>query len=123
MVFSAMTSRREGKSYRSLAVGNTPPSVVRAILFSVRTRPIAVRCVFDKMVNSCCVHGCHNRSNRERDRHFHNIPAVVRGKDNETEELTSNRRREWLAQLRLKDVTFDSKARRTVCSDHFVNGE
>ncbi|KAK7489625.1 hypothetical protein BaRGS_00019020 [Batillaria attramentaria] len=76
------------------------------------------------MVNSCCVKDCYNiqKPGRENDRRYFQVPAVVCGKGEETFQLTSRRRREWLAQLKLKGLTFESTSRRFVCSDHFVSG-
>ena len=63
----------------------------------------------------CCVRDCHNRSDRDRDKKFFSVPFVVSGKGKETKELTSKRRREWLAQLRLTDeLQFMYKT----CIDH-----
>ncbi|XP_070178412.1 serine/arginine repetitive matrix protein 1-like isoform X2 [Littorina saxatilis] len=75
------------------------------------------------MVSSCCVKTCHNRQDRDRDRRFFSLPHVVKGRGKETRDLTARRRREWLAQLQLKNFNFESTARRYVCSDHFVNGQ
>ncbi|KAK7485549.1 hypothetical protein BaRGS_00023237 [Batillaria attramentaria] len=85
-----------------------------------------ISCVqVDKMVNSCCVKDCYNtqKPGRENDRRYFQVLAVVCGKGEETFQLTSRRRREWLAQLKLKGLTFESTARRFVCSDHFVSGK
>ena len=58
------------------------------------------------MGKSCCIKGGHNRQNREQDWHCFLIPNVAINKGKEMEELTSRRRREWLAQLKLKGLTF-----------------
>jgi hypothetical protein len=76
-----------------------------------------------KMVSSCCVRDCHNRQDREQDRRYFVVPRVVTGKGPEMKELTSRRRREWIAQLNLKTLTFDTIPDRYVCSDHFINGK
>ena len=77
----------------------------------------------NKMVQKCCVKFCHNRSDRDTDRRFYSIPNVINKKGESMKELTTRRRREWIAQLQLKTATFESKARKHVCSDHFVNGK
>ena len=47
-----------------------------------------------KMVNSCCVRGCHNKQGREKDRRYFVVPRVLTGKEREMEELATRGRRE-----------------------------
>ena len=75
-----------------------------------------------------------SQQTREQDWRYFSIQSVAINKGEEVEEATSRRQREWLAQLKLTDLTFiawkgeercmhgESKARRTVCSDYCVNG-
>ena len=58
--------------------------------------------VSNKMVKFCAVVGCGNRSNRDKDKSFYRLPAVVTNQGAHTEELSDKRRRSWLAAIRRK---------------------
>lgn len=139
MVFERMTSRVAKTAVAPLAYGNALVAMCslcarfaysgtdsrhRMVSRWRQRRRITEQFHSCKMVNTCCVKNCHNRQNRERDRRYFSIPIVIKTQGKQTEELTSRRRREWVAQLSLKKVTFDSDTtHKFVCSDHFVNGK
>jgi hypothetical protein len=57
------------------------------------------------MVNTCVVYGCTNRStDGHSELKFFDIPKIVKHQGNRTEELTTERRRLWLA--RINNVTY-----------------
>ena len=73
------------------AIGNTRISV-SASVFSIRCRlffSILVTTVQSKMVNFCCIVGCTNRSNRERDISFFSIPAILQNQGEHAVELST----------------------------------
>ena len=43
------------------------------------------------MVNFCAIYGCSNRSNRETNKSFYRLPAVIRNQGERTEELSLRR--------------------------------
>jgi len=73
------------------------------------------------MVHTCVVYGCHNRANDSTKRGFYVFPIIRLHEDKQTEELSKERRRKWIAAIGRKDFTPSIHAR--VCSDHFVDGE
>ena len=75
------------------------------------------------MMNFCAVVGCGNRSNREKEKSFYRLPAVITAQGKETEQLSDKRRQSWLAAIRRKDIKVSSYAYIRVCSDHFVCGK
>ena len=74
------------------------------------------------MVNYCRVLGCHNRSDRESDRQFYRLPEIITREGEKTQELSSERRRLWLAKLN-QDFTGKNLKNIRVCSDHFVKSK
>ena len=77
------------------------------------------------MVMNCCeVMGCHKVASKESDKRFSKkYPSRnFSTKDEETRELTTRRRRLWLAPLKLKDRASLSKRKQSGYSNHFVNG-
>ncbi|XP_041347756.1 uncharacterized protein LOC121367563 isoform X1 [Gigantopelta aegis] len=74
------------------------------------------------MVNYCNVLQCHNRSNRETDRSFYRIPAIIRNQGQACETLSSQRRLKWLSRLN-QDFTGKNLGNVRVCSDHFIMGK
>ncbi|KAI0237042.1 hypothetical protein LSAT2_012488 [Lamellibrachia satsuma] len=74
------------------------------------------------MVNYCNVYGCSNKGDREVDRSFFRIPAVIRNQGEVCETLSSRRRRQWLANLN-QDFTGKNLGNVRVCSDHFLSGK
>ena len=56
-----------------------------------------------KMVNFCAVVGCSSRSNRDKEKGFYRLPAVITNQGKQTQELSETRRRSWLAAIRMKD--------------------
>ena len=76
-----------------------------------------------KMVNFCAVVGCSSRSNRDKEKSFYRLPAVITNQGKQTQELSERRRRSWLAAIRRKDIKSESYAYMRVCSEHFVSGK
>ncbi|XP_061180824.1 uncharacterized protein LOC133189472 [Saccostrea echinata] len=76
------------------------------------------------MVNTCVVWGCTNRSKAgDSSLRFYDIPKVIEHQGIQTKELTSERRRIWLARINRADFLPDpSKRHFKVCSDHFIQG-
>ena len=74
------------------------------------------------MVNFCAVLGCSNRSNREKDKGYYRIPAIVSRSKPKKQALSVERRATWLARLRRKDLAADAVAFNRVCGDHFISG-
>ncbi|WAR07398.1 hypothetical protein MAR_017356 [Mya arenaria] len=74
------------------------------------------------MIIKCSVIGCSNRKDREKDLQYYRIPAVIKNQGDECERLSTNRRRQWLAQL---GQSFENKNIDNVriCSAHFVKGK
>ena len=75
-----------------------------------------------KMVNYCRVIGCHNNSTREKDRHFYRLPEIITNQCKKTSELSTERRRLWLARLQ-QDFSGKNLKNIRVCSDHFVSSK
>ena len=55
-----------------------------------------------KMVNFCAVVGCSSRSNRDKEKSFYRLPAVITNQGKQTQELSERIRRSWLAAIRRK---------------------
>ena len=62
------------------------------------------------MGKSCAVYGCSNRSNRENDRRYFSIPAVIKHCDEKTKVMSRERRNKWLAAIKREDLTEDKFA-------------
>ena len=60
------------------------------------------------MVNLCAAFGCSNRSNRERDKGYFRIPAIVTRSNAEKQALSFERRATWLSRIRREDLGEDS---------------
>ena len=74
------------------------------------------------MVNFCAVLGCSNRFNREKDKGYYRIPAIVSRSKPKKQALSVERRATWLARLRRENVAADATAFNRVCGDHFISG-
>ena len=74
------------------------------------------------MVNFCAVFGCGNRGDRNKDKHFFRLPSVVTHQGEQTLDLTTRRRAEWLRRIRRNDLRPANYPYTRVCSDHFVSG-
>ena len=83
-----------------------------------------IRIIDDKevIVNFCAVLGCSNRSNREKDKGYCRIPAIVSRSKPKKQALSVERRATWLARLRREDLAADATAFNRVCGDHFISG-
>ena len=74
------------------------------------------------MVNFCVVYGCSNRSNREKDRIYFRLPAIITRPNEEKQALSKERRATWLARIRRDDLSSNPSDFVRVCSDHFISG-
>ncbi|CAC5403235.1 unnamed protein product [Mytilus coruscus] len=76
------------------------------------------------MVNTCVVYGCTNRSKPgDTDLKFFDIPKLIKHQGIQTEELSIERRRVWLARINRANFDPDpTKRHLKVCSDHFITG-
>ena len=76
---------------------------------------------------SCGVVGCSNNKRRDKTLRFYKLPAVVRGSDVKTLELSIRRRQQWLANINRRDLTamqlHETKSTLMVCCKHFISGE
>ena len=66
--------------------------------------------------------GCSNRSNREKDKRYCRIPAIVSRSKPKKQALSVEHRAIWLARLRREDLLGDATEFYRVCGDHFVSG-
>ena len=71
------------------------------------------------MVLTCCVIGCFSRGGRDNVA-FHSIPSVIVHQGEKVRELSTKRRREWIAKINRKNWTPKKHSR--VCSLHFLDG-
>ena len=78
--------------------------------------------VYCAMVNFCAVYGCSNRSNRETDRSYFRLPAIITRPNDEKQALSKERRATWLARIRRDDLSSNPSDFVRVCSDHFISG-
>ena len=74
------------------------------------------------MVNFCAVFGCSNRSNREKDKSYFRIPAIVTRSNAKKRALSIERRATWLSRIRREDLGADPSVFHRVCGDHFISG-
>ena len=68
------------------------------------------------------VFGCGNRGDRNKDKHFFRLPSVVTHQGEQTLNLTTRRRAEWLRRILRNDLRPANYPYTRVCSDHFVSG-
>ncbi|KAM4527725.1 uncharacterized protein PAE49_024445 [Odontesthes bonariensis] len=73
------------------------------------------------MPQVCFVFGCCNRSNREKGKGYYRVPKVIAHRGEKWKKLTQQRRKKWIANLRLQTGVAES-ANARVCGDHFVKG-
>ena len=73
------------------------------------------------MVHFCCVYGCSSRRGRDH-KSFYRLPAVTKHQGEQTLELTTKRRNEWLSNINRGKVPDSTANNFRVCSDHFHNG-
>ncbi|WAR23885.1 hypothetical protein MAR_037554 [Mya arenaria] len=72
------------------------------------------------MVNSYSVFKRHNKANKSDNRKFFRLPEIILHQDDRTRELSTERRRSWLARLG-HDFTGKNLSNIRVCSDHFIS--
>ena len=70
----------------------------------------------------CAIVGCSNRSGRDNVT-FHRLPAVVKHQGPQMLEITSERRKAWLAAISREDLKGEKLKNVFVSSCHFVNGK
>ena len=73
-------------------------------------------------VNFCAVLVCSYRSNKEKEKGYCRIPAIVSRWKPKKQALSVERRATWLARLRRENVAADATAFHRVCGDHFISG-
>ena len=66
------------------------------------------------MVNFCAVFGCSNRSNREKDKSYFCIPAIVTRSNAKKQALSIERRARWLSRIRREDLGADPTQKKQV---------
>ncbi|XP_060578256.1 uncharacterized protein LOC132735330 [Ruditapes philippinarum] len=72
------------------------------------------------MVVSCWVQGCFNTAGDSVKRSFHYIPKIREHEGLQTKELSTERRRVWLANINRKAHPTPSTR---ICSAHFISGK
>lgn len=72
------------------------------------------------MVNFCACFGCANCGDRNKDKSFHHLTAIVRHQGEKTRILTERRQRLWLAAIHQDDIKPESYHYARVC---FVSGK
>ena len=77
---------------------------------------------FRAMVNFCAVLGCSNGLNREKEKGYYRIPAIVSRSKPKKQALSAERRGTWLARTRREDLAADATEFYRVCGDHFISG-
>lgn len=75
------------------------------------------------MVNFCAVYECSNRCNREKDRNYFRLPAIITRSNDEKQALSKERRTNWRARIRRDDLSSKPSDFVRVCSDHFISGK
>lgn len=75
------------------------------------------------MVNFCACFGCSNRRDRNKDKSFFRLPAVISHQGEQTRLLSERRRRQWLAAIRREDIKLENYKYTRICSDHFLSGK
>ena len=71
----------------------------------------------------CAVKDCSNKKKGDSCIQYFRFPAIRKNGGDKLRKLCEDRRRQWLANIRRKDLD-DKKAESTrVCSEHFVDGE
>jgi len=66
--------------------------------------------------------GCSNRSGRDKVT-FHRLPVVVKHQGPQMLEITSERRKAWLAAISREDLKGKRLDKVFICSHHFVNSK
>ena len=61
-------------------------------------------------------------SNREKDKGYCRIPAIMSRSKPKKQALSFERRASWLARLGGEDLAADATAFNGVCGDHFISG-
>lgn len=69
----------------------------------------------------CAIIGCSNRSGRDRCAFFR-LPAVIKHQGQQMLEITTERRKAWLAAICRADLAVDKLGNVFVCQKHFCKG-
>ena len=73
--------------------------------------------------NYCNVEGCvYSSEDRNTERHYYRLPAIITHLSDFEKDLSTERRRLWLAQMN-QDLEGKNLANIRNCSDHFINSE
>ena len=70
----------------------------------------------------CAIVGCSNRSGRDKSSFFR-LPAVIKHQGQQMFEITTERRKAWLAAICRADMTADKLENVFVCQKHFCKGQ
>ena len=70
----------------------------------------------------CMVLGCSVRSGRDKNVSFFRVPAVVKDRGEQEEELSHERRMMWISAISREKLTEKILCNDRVCSKHFVSG-
>ena len=89
-------------------------------MFITGSRHVGGQLYYYKMVFTCCIVGCTNRSGRDKGVSFYHIPAIILNQGKQTAELSSKRQLQWIASINRKDWVPSGNSR--VCSAHFISG-
>ncbi len=71
----------------------------------------------------CCVVGCSQRSERDKNTRFFNVLKVIHHQGEETRDLSQRRREKWLSNINRPSVTDGDVKNPMVCSLHFHDGK
>ena len=69
----------------------------------------------------CSIIGCGHRTPRDKCS-FYRLPAVIKHQGPQMLELSTERRRAWVAAISRADLTEEKLANVFVCGHHFVEG-
>ena len=74
----------------------------------------------------CAVKDCNNKSSNKKEGsriQYFRFPAIRKNGGPKLRKLCEDRRRQWIANIRRKDLDYKKVEHTRVCSNHFINGE
>ncbi|XP_022807135.1 uncharacterized protein LOC111344188 [Stylophora pistillata] len=71
----------------------------------------------------CLIINCSNDKSKRKDLSFCRVPKIIKNQGEETEILSTERRRRWLSAIRRQDLTDRIIENDRVCGDHFHSGK
>ncbi len=71
----------------------------------------------------CLVLNCSNNKAKRKDLSFCRVPKIIKNQGEETENLSSERRRRWLSAISRQDLTDSILENDRVCGEHFRSGK